>query len=178
MSKYLLIVLVLLRFVVASNPCDGPCGPLNATIAACGTTNLMSCLCNNLQFTSNSQPCYNCYQAQGDTALAGQIQTFLNLCGNGGVPNIPNNPTAVPTPVFNGFTTVVSADGVVVSVTVPSISIPVTIPISIPSPSIPSVSISTGLVTTTRPVSSSPAVTTFSSFSSDGSKRVVEYWKI
>lgn len=152
MSKYLLIVLVLLRFVAAANPCDGPCGPLNATIAACPPSDLMNCICNSVQFSSESQPCYNCYQAQGDTALAGQVQTLINLCGNGNVPNLSNTPavTAETTPVT-----------------------------STPSVSIPSVSTPTSMLTTTQAASSSTAAaTTASTFKSDGSTRVVEYWKI
>jgi hypothetical protein len=155
MSKYLFIVLVLLRFVAAASPCDGPCGPLNATIAACATSDITTCLCNNLQFTSNSQPCYNCYEEQGDTALASQIQSFLSLC--------PNAPSLSSAPAF----------------TVLSTALTNTLSVGTPSVSTPSVNTPTGLATTTRAASSpTAATTTASGFSSDGSKRVVDYWKI
>lgn len=153
MSKYLFIVLVLLRFVAAANPCDGPCGPLNATIAACPATDLMSCLCSSLQFTSEAQPCYTCYQQQGETALASQVQSFLNMCGNGNIPNVSNTPA-------------------VTAQTAPVTSTPIIA-------TTPSVTTPTSLVTTTQATSSSTAAaTTASTFKSDSSTRVVEYWKI
>ena len=118
MSRYLLatgfFVLFLLRCVVADDPCTGPCAALNASIAACGTSDLMTCLCQNLDFTSDAQTCYDCRQAQGDTALLGEVSTFLNLCNSN--QTIPSATANIP-PMSNSLNPAVTASASSVGLT-------------------------------------------------------------
>jgi hypothetical protein len=157
-----------------NDPCKSPCAPLNASINACATgSDLMGCLCNNLQFTGEAQTCYSCYKAQGNQDILQQISTFLSLCGgmpglSTGIPDVtsaPNSPNVVG-PSAIGTANINT--NIPTAVTVPGVT-PTVIPV--PTPNTSPTQQLTGL--TGAPTSNTAKPTT--NFVSAGSKHSSVY---
>jgi hypothetical protein len=118
------VLALFLRLVAAqssNDPCQQQCSGLNASVAACSqylgaggySGPFMTCVCGNLQFNSDAQTCYDCYQANGDTQLLSEVSSFLNLCHNGNATGVSVPGVSVSASVSTG-----TVGGVDVSVTI------------------------------------------------------------
>lgn len=157
----------------STDPCQGPCAPLNASINACdmsSSSSFLSCLCNNLQFNNEAQTCYDCYKNEGNQNLLNQISTFIGLCtgGSGPVPPLQTGTSIAAAPPPN--TVAVTAPGVTVSVSVPGVP-------GVSSPAISFITSPTIALKTTPGAGSSTSAVMPTQFLSTGYRQSTEYWK-